>query len=145
MKGILICPHTRTVTTVKLPRDGVSFARLVDAEYFDVVTLRRPSPRDPGAALYLDDMGMEKEGQRFWSFSPNPERVFAGKGLITAVNEEGDTCDGVADPEQIAPHVVWRDVRFAGFEETTEEDAEIMPGVHGFRLTRVAKFEPTDE
>ena len=97
LKGVLIYLElARTVTSVKLPADGVSFAKLVDAEYLDCVTLRLPSARDPGAALYVDDMGMEKPDQRFWSFAPNPERIFAGKGLVTAIDEEGGTCDGVA-------------------------------------------------
>jgi hypothetical protein len=145
MQGILIDPNDRTVTLVELPKDGVSFASLLRCEYFDCVTLRRPEPGDPGAALYVDDEGMKRPDQKFWSFSPRPDQIFAGIGLVTAIDYEGNTVQGVAMPQQIAPHVVWRDVQFDGFHETTEDDVEIMPGVRGFKITRDVRFKPSEE
>jgi len=143
--GVLVDPHSRTVTSVELPSDGVSFAPLLDCQYFDSAVLRRPEPGDPGAILYVDDEGMTREGQKFWSFDARPDLVYAGKGLITAVNERGETCPGVAEPDQIARHVVWRAVRFAGYEDTEENDVEIAPGLYGVRLKRAVKFEPDEE
>ena len=73
------------------------------------------------------------------------DQIFAGKGLVTAIDYEGNTVAGVADPDQIAPHVIWREVEFDGFVETMEDNVEIMPGVVGFRLTRDVKFKPIGE
>lgn len=145
MIGILVDPHKKTLTEIELPPDGVSFAPLIDCEYFDTVALRRPLPGDPGVALYLDDTGMTVEGQKFWSFAEHPDRIFAGKGLLTAVNEAGETCEGLVDPEVIAPHVIWRAVRYVGITEHVEENVEIMPGVTGFKVTREAQFEPEED
>ena len=151
LTGVLIDPHTRTVTSVELPSDGVSFAPLLDCEYFDSAVLRRPEPAapdapgDPGAILYVDDEGMTREGQKFWSFDVRPDIVYAGKGVIVAVNVYGETCNGVAEPKQIARHVVWRAVRFAGYEDSTEEDVEIAPGLYGTKIKRSVRFDPGEE
>jgi hypothetical protein len=137
--AVLIDPHRKTVTKVTLPAN-YRYATLLDCEAFDCVMLRAALPNDPGAALYVDDTGLYREGQAFWSFKNAVDRIYAGKGLITAVNTEGDECDGVSAPEEIAPHIVWRAVRFIGI--TTREDDVVDPILGPVRkITHTPQFE----
>jgi hypothetical protein len=125
IQAILINPRDHAVTAIELSAETGGIASLLDARYFEAIVLRRPEPGDPGAAVFLDEEAREKPDQRFWAFRQHPERIFAGKGLITAVNENGDSVEGVADPSQIEPHIIWRD----------GDDGSVLSDVIWFRKT----------
>jgi hypothetical protein len=117
--GVLVDPFTRTVTSVELPgdEDVDAMAKLVDAEFFEAIVLRKPLPDDPGVVLYLDEERADRVHQAFWSFDVNPRLLFAGKGVITAVDVDGLTTWGVSVPEEVAKRVIWRDPGIPQIEE----------------------------
>jgi hypothetical protein len=120
-QALLIDPHNRQLRTVELPdnqEDWRAVARWLKCDYTEEVRLR--SYRDyqsPGIVLFVDEEGMMKPHQRFWCFKAEPERIYAGKGLISAVDANGNLISGVAEPEAVQPHVRWLNVRFLGFED----------------------------
>ena len=137
IKGVLIDPHSREIYSVDLPEDTdtEALARLIDARYFAGHTLRKPIEGDPGAILYVDENGPERPDQRFWSFDMRPEKVYAGKGLIAAIDVDGEMVYGVSTPVEITKRVVWRSLRYLGIEDVREGDV-----VHRFR-----RYEPVEE
>ncbi|MET0742701.1 MAG: hypothetical protein ABWY78_04965 [Microvirga sp.] len=142
--GLLVDPHTKTVTRVNLPASPLEWRPLVGAATLDHATLRPASIDGIGVAVVVDDNGMFREDQLFWAFAPFPDRVFAGRGLLYEFDIEGETAPGthLMSPEQLSHHILWRDhIEVAGEEVTTDEVEDPILG----RMTRISshiKFRP---
>jgi hypothetical protein len=134
--GVLIDPFARTVEPVELPNDTdtEAMAKLVDGVYFDGITLLKPEEGSPGAVLYLDEDRYGREPQAFWSFSGKTDEIFAGKGVVVAINTSGEMTSGVSHPDYLATRVVWRDVRYVGVEDKVEDGL----------VRKIRKYEPQE-
>lgn len=116
IKTIVIDPFTRTIEHGTLPygNDG-AYTGIVDAVfegrpakgYIELVRVDRRN------AVWVDEEGLLKDwaDQRFFTWGP---QQLAGRGVITGVNEEGDTVDATIDIERVR-----RDVKFVGAEEVS--------------------------
>jgi hypothetical protein len=140
VRGVLIDPEKRTVEEVQVnipnPDEGgaESIREHIKADLFDMVRL------GDHAALWVDDNGL---------VNPPPHHLFAmpafyrlplcGRGLITGMR--GSETIGIEVPVSVVEaSVMWLDAEFTGFEETVEDDVEIMPGIRGQRRTRTPTF-----
>jgi hypothetical protein len=129
LKGILIDPKARTVSWIELPgdADAEAMAKLVNGEYFSAFILRKPVEADPGVVLYVDEDGPARPGQAFWAFDVRPLEIYAGKGVIAAIDTDGLMTWGVATPEEIAKRVQWHDQ----IEEEPHASISDRPGGQG--------------
>ena len=83
MKGILIDPFTRTVTEREIgPNNLKDIYDSISAECFSCVEL------DDRDALYVDDEGLFRENQEYFSIGNYPQPL-AGRGLILGTDPEG--------------------------------------------------------
>tara|TARA_R100000231_G_scaffold41182_3_gene35995 strand:- start:420 stop:764 length:345 start_codon:yes stop_codon:yes gene_type:complete len=97
MRAILINPFDETITEVEYSGDFRQIYELTDCSTFDVVMLCNTDD------LYVDDEGLLKDN-RYFSWSG---RNFAGKGLILAHDEEGETIPTTYDLQEVIDRVEW--------------------------------------
>jgi len=97
MRGILINPFDQTIKEVVYTGDYREIYVLTDCQTFDVVRL---SDADD---MYVDDEGILKDN-RYFSWSG---RNFAGKALILAHDDEGDTIETTYDLQEVVDRVEW--------------------------------------
>lgn len=99
MQGILIDPAAGTVTTND-EYDGnyKTIQKIIGADLFDCVRL------DESETLYVDDEGLlNGNGERsgfFYVIGKHPVMI-AGKGLILATNEDGDSTATTMTVDQV--------------------------------------------
>ena len=97
MRAILIDPFNQTITEVEYSGDYKQIYNLIDCNTFTVSSI---SDADD---LFLDDEGLLKDN-RYFTWSGHP---FAGKGLILAHDEEGDTIPTTYDLKEVLDRVEW--------------------------------------
>jgi len=97
MKAILINPFEETITEVEYTGDYKQIYDLIDCRTFDCVRLCESDD------LYVDDEGLLKDN-RYFSWSG---RNFAGKGLILAHNDEGESVGTTYDLHEVVDRVEW--------------------------------------
>lgn len=141
--AVLVDPHARTVTSV--PVSGLhDYYRHLGTQMLDHQCLRSPGSDGPGVMLWVDDEGVRQPGQKFWSFTPRPDIIYGGKGLLVAFNADGDDVDGLSHEAIVGSQVVWRDVEFLGTEMTEgEEEHPIFGKVNAIRVS--TKFGPKED
>jgi len=97
MRAILIDPFTKTITEVEYSGDYKQIYKLINCDTFTVSCL---SDADD---LFLDDEGLLKDN-RYFTWNGHP---FAGKGLILAHDDEGDTISTTYDLHEVLDRVEW--------------------------------------
>ena len=97
MRAILLNPFDQTVKEVVYTGDFREIYSLIDCTTFDVVRLSESDD------LYVDDEGLLKEN-RYFSWSG---RNFAGKGLILANDDEGNSMSTTYDLQEVIDKVEW--------------------------------------
>ena len=97
MRAILLNPFDQTVKEVVYTGDFREIYSLIDCGTFDVVRLSESDD------LYVDDEGLLKEN-RYFSWSG---RNFAGKGLILANDDEGNSMSTTYDLQEVIDKVEW--------------------------------------
>lgn len=116
MRAILIDPTTKTVTEVDHANDYRDIYRLIEATDFNVVSIN-----DPGNhCIYVDGESLlvDEPGPFFkWHGYHQP---IAGKGLILATDEEGNSIAATLSLEDVQTRVLWPDIEFVGFEQIPE-------------------------
>lgn len=85
MRAFFIDPDAETVTEIDFEGDYKAIQQAIDCRTFDVVTIC-----EKGSTLYLDDEGFMHAGKTAWCFASQPDRRYAGKGLVLGTTGEGD-------------------------------------------------------
>ena len=108
MQAILINPFERTVSAVEYNGDYKQISQLIDAEHFDVASIDRIN------GVFVDDEGLFKANdtpcqQQFFAISKASGDVIflAGKALILATDNEGDSIPPTVTIADIYSRVVW--------------------------------------
>jgi hypothetical protein len=121
-QALLVDPFQRHVNWLTLPADQEdwrSIASVIGCEHIEEVRLMAASESRPGVSLFVDEEGVAKDDQRFWSFVDHPGVVYGGKAVVTCVDAEGNCVPGVNTPKQVQSHIKWRNLRFCGFRDST--------------------------
>jgi len=141
---VVIDPFARTLTRLETHEE--SYEQLVGATPIDYVTIRQARKGRPGLGFFRDSEGLSREKQRFWCLVDHLDSIVAGRAVLCAFAEDGGQLSiSPVAAAAIGGAVIWRDVRFAGFETRAEHNVEIMPGVIGTRCSLRVKFEPRDD
>lgn len=110
MKAYIIDPEKREVKTVKYDGSIDTIKSLIGAEWFDCVRVH-PS----GDVFYVDDMGLYREPQwffSFWGFT----HPFAGKALVLGTDSEG----GSITPQHYNVHTIEDALEWIDTDEARE-------------------------
>lgn len=119
MRGILIDPASQSVSQVEGDfRTGEGIRREISADVFTV--LRLPE----GHLLYLDDEGLlrSEPGPFFRLDALFPGETFAGRGLILASGDDGETLPAKVDVMTVFSLVSWPEVQFLRLEYSSREE-----------------------
>ncbi len=85
MRGILINPFDETIKEVSILGNAKDVYLLTDCTRFDVVSIT------PNEDMYVDDEGLLKNNQRYFTLLGTGLVNFAGKALLLSHNDEGET------------------------------------------------------
>lgn len=136
MRAILIDPRAKTVEETECDGGLQDIYRLTQCDTIDAV---RIGERD---TIYVDDNGLvsgEPEPFFMWADYPQP---LAGRGLILAIDDEGETIGTELDIVLVRASVSFPAVEFTGMSTTHEDNVEMPWGGTGFRVNIVPHFRP---
>ena len=85
MKGILINPFDETIKEVNISGNIEDIYLLTECNLFDIVSIT------PNEDMYIDDEGLLKNNQRYFTLLGTGLNNFAGKALLLSHNDEGET------------------------------------------------------
>lgn len=128
MRAILIDPHAKTVTEVEHDGTLEGIYRAIGADC--VCTVGLGVDRD---AVFLDDDGLFREGQEFFSIGEYPHPL-AGKGLVLGCDAEGESCAPVLGAAFVQAHVQWLTPR-----EAVEMNRAAAAAMHAHAATEKAR------
>jgi len=100
MKGILINPHEETITEVEYSGNYKEIYSLIDCRTFDVAMAKENND------LYLDDEGLFKDNQKYFRMVELGAN-YAGKGLILAHDDEGESIATTLTLQEVEDMVQW--------------------------------------
>ena len=100
MKGILINPHEETITEVEYSGNYKEIYSLIDCRTFDVAMAKENND------LYLDDEGLFKDNQKYFRMIELGAN-YAGKGLILAHDDEGESTATTLTLQEVKDMVQW--------------------------------------
>ena len=98
MKGILINPFDTTIKEVVYTGDFREIYDLVDCRTFDCVRLTIEND------MYVDDEGLMRNNQMYFTMN---DRVYAGKALLLAHDDEGETTATTFTLQEAEDMVEW--------------------------------------
>tara|TARA_R100000541_G_scaffold57924_1_gene68451 strand:+ start:276 stop:632 length:357 start_codon:yes stop_codon:yes gene_type:complete len=101
--GYLIDPFAETVTQVAYEGDCTCIYKHIKASLFTWVYL------EDSDEIYVDDEGLYKDDQRFFTFKGYHEPL-AGRGLVLGANAEGDTTSPKITMEKLTELISFGDV-----------------------------------
>ena len=101
--GYLIDPFAETVTQVAYEGDFTCIYKHIKASLFTWVYL------EDSDEIYVDDEGLYKDDQRFFTFKGYHEPL-AGRGLVLGANAEGDTTSPKITMEKLTELISFGDV-----------------------------------
>lgn len=139
MRTYLIDPHKKEVTEIDYDGDFKKIYTLIKANTFDVV--RWASNVD----IFIDDEGLLHGEQEFFALHNAPQRAYAGYGLVTGTDDEGETIACPWTLERVRSLVTFPSIRVKGFKPlpqglTVERFGENMP-----LIGHTVEFEPKEE
>ena len=97
MRGILINPFDETIKEVKISGNIEDIYLLTECRTFDIVAL---SDKDD---LYVDDEGLLYDNRYFTIYG----KAIAGRGLIMAHDDEGNSISTTLSLQEIEDVVEW--------------------------------------
>lgn len=133
MRAILIDPFARSVAEADYSGDWKTIAPTIQCGGSPFTLLTINPERD---ALYLDDEGLFKQGQKFFSFGSYPTPL-GGRALLLGHDAEGETTACSVSLDEIQPLVKWLSLKFVG---VTQSEGIIQHPVLG--TMTVLKQEP---
>jgi hypothetical protein len=95
MKGILINPANCSITFIEHNGDFRQIQEIIEAHTFDCVRI------DQSETFYVDDEGLFNQRFGFFRVEGDNPVVLAGKALILATDEEGDSISTTLTLEKV--------------------------------------------
>lgn len=134
MRAILIDPFARTVTEIDHSDDWDDIRSTLG------FTMLEPIDVEHDNEMFLDEDGLAKEGQKFFSMG---DTILAGRALILGSTEADEHSTDASLPlEHWRVRVRWRNVRFTGMDIIEDQ---MVPGIwRGLVLRQIARFEEID-
>ena len=114
LRAILIDPFLRVISEVNVNNDLQSFYDILDIKTLAIVNI------DNTNSLYIDDEGLLKDHNSLFEIASYAVPL-AGRALVVAHNEEGETIETTLDIDQIRSMVGWVD------DQTPEEVLKANP------------------
>jgi hypothetical protein len=151
MRAILIDPFHKTVKEIQIHASGgdsclLSIKTAIGCEMITSIPLPEGTLTLPGPkrnALFLDDEGLYREGQRYFSL-PHYHQPLAGKAVAVGIGEEGETKACTLSLVAMRMAVSWLKVRFVGTRDAPPHE-EMLFGQPFTVLSSTALFEPAEE
>jgi len=142
MRAILVDPETVAITDIVIKGDGIEEIRdLIGCRSFasGARPLRGNMETGFDHLLVSDDYMDERSDARFWfqvdaDKNPPSSHPIAGRGLITGVDTQGETCDAVIALEDLVPRITFSRRKFRGFR--------VRDGRGDIEVNGVAMYEP---
>ena len=125
LRAILIDPFLRVISEVNVDNDLQSFYDILNIRSLAIVNI------DNTNSLYIDDEGLLNDNNSLFEIASYAQPL-AGRALVVAHNEEGETVETTLDIDQIRAMVGWVD------DQTPEEVLEANP-------PRVISFENDED
>ena len=125
LRAILIDPFLRVISEVNVDNDLQSFYDILNIRSLAIVNI------DNTNSLYIDDEGLLKDHNSLFEIASYTVPL-AGRALVVAHNEEGETIETTLNIDQIRAMVGWVD------DQTPEEVLEANP-------PRVISFENDED
>ena len=118
MKAYLVDPVAKTVTEVEHDGDYRDIYKHIQADCFTALSINTM-----GDALYLDDEGLYRDGQRYFHLKGYPQPL-GGRGLLLGTDDEGDSIAPKVSLDQFKKQIAWaaEGLRFEGVTQTEESD-----------------------
>ena len=101
IKGILIDVYNKKVEEIEFERSLENFYKLIKC---DLVTT---APMDVNNDLVVDDEGLLKNPDHFFSFNDIREPQYAGNGIIIGFNDKGEWISHTMNFETVKKSVVF--------------------------------------
>ena len=102
LRAILIDPFLRVISEVNVKNDLQSFYDILDIRTLTTVRI------DGTNSLYLDDEGLFNNNNSLFEIASYAQPL-AGRALVVAHNEEGETVETTLDIDQIRSMIGWVD------------------------------------
>lgn len=134
MKGYVIDPEQQTITEIEHNGDYRQIYELIDNGGSPFCTVRISAAND---IIFLDDEGLLKDPEFFFCVSGYAQPL-AGKGLVLAIDDEGETVAARISLEALTDMISFRRLRVEGFEQ--KEDKTTLFGQPAVRLSRRTIF-----
>jgi hypothetical protein len=117
MFGYLINPVTKTIDIVQIEKDKnggslKSVKEYLGCDYVDLAGFNNGSP-EIDFDLWIDDEGLLKENQQSFFYITHPDgaayghRFFAGKGIVLASDNEGESISPTVNYNFLKNVVIW--------------------------------------
>lgn len=139
-RAILIDTPAKQIRSITIDvSDGAGTADIkaaIGCEWIESVRLGQKT------VCWVDEEGLLKENPGPFFQIEGKRDPIAGRGLITGVGEGGATTGTGVPVSFVEKMVTFPDVEFSHFEEITEEDVEIFPGLRGVRISKNIIFKP---
>ena len=114
LRAILIDPFLRVISEVNVDNDLQSFYDILNIRTLAMVNI------DNTNSLYIDDNGLLNDNNSLFEIASYAQPL-AGRALVVAHNEEGETVETTLDIDQIRSMVGWVD------DQTPEEVLKANP------------------
>ena len=102
LRAILIDPFLRVISEVSVNGDLQSIYDILDIRTLAIVNI------DGTNSVYVDDEGLMNNNNSLFEIASSATPL-AGRGLVVAHNEEGETVETTLDIDQIRAMVGWVD------------------------------------
>ena len=112
LRAVLIDPFKQQIEDLRVDKGNEAIYKAIDARPMDRADFfPRTVKRDGKEAkiqhsVYVDDEGLFKPKQRFW-FNRFTGQVLAGKGLIFAIDDDGDNTNCLWTKEGVLARITW--------------------------------------
>jgi hypothetical protein len=101
MEAFLIDPFNKTVTRCVYNGTNDHIYELIGCDLFDIARIG-----DDGDGIFVDDEGLGKEGQKFFSCQEYPYPL-AGKGLVLGCDMEGNSVTPKITLDELRATISW--------------------------------------
>lgn len=129
LKGFLIDPEAKTIKEVTYNGDYKEISKMLGCDLYTIVTI------DDQNHLFVDDEGLLNDPKYFFRLKGYPQPL-AGRGLILGYDESGETIESSMELDEVKALIPeFLSLKVLGWETTEDRNAEIMPGIKGFRIT----------
>jgi hypothetical protein len=120
MKALLIDPFLQDIAEIEISGDLNSLHKAIGCDCIDGRLLDTGEGHFEREVLFVDDVGMERPGQRFFTWATY-DQPLAGRGLVLGVDDSGNNTDTAITLDAARDAVDWPDIEFShhSYREST--------------------------